>query len=111
MGRLTRDAILTVQDVPGEVVPVPEWGGEVYVKALSGGDVLDMAKRFGDANGDIPLLVYSIVDEETGERLFTMADIAALGTKSLAGLTRVLSVIKRISGLDGIAPKATGASS
>ena len=109
--RLTREAILAARDTQGVVVPVPEWGGDVYVRGLTGGDVLDMAKAFGTGSGDIPLLVYSIVDEETNERLFTMADIDALRAKGMGPIMRILAAIKEVSGLGDEAPKATAASS
>lgn len=111
MPLLTRDAILAARDMPGEVVPVPEWGGDIYVRSLTGQDVLDMANRHGTKDGDFPLLVYAIVDEQTGERLLAIEDVAALQRKAMGPVMRVLSVIKRLSGLDGEAPKATGASS
>ena len=33
---LTKEAILAADDLPREKVDVPEWGGEVYVRALTG---------------------------------------------------------------------------
>ena len=33
---LTRDAILAAADIQTETVPVPEWGGEVAVRPLTG---------------------------------------------------------------------------
>lgn len=110
MARLSRDAILAARDLPGEVVSVPEWGGEVYVRALTSADVLDMAKRHGTQDGDIPLMVYAVVDEQTGERLFTVDDIATLRQKAMGPVMRIMSAIKRLSGLDAETPKAAAAS-
>ena len=36
MGVLTREQILKADDMTTERVPVPEWGGEVLVKSLTG---------------------------------------------------------------------------
>ena len=35
---LTRDEILGAQDIQTERVPVPEWGGEVIVRSMSGSE-------------------------------------------------------------------------
>ena len=36
---LTKEQILEAQDIQREEVEVPEWGGTVYVKSLSGADL------------------------------------------------------------------------
>jgi hypothetical protein len=111
MARLSRAEIIAAQDPPGEIVAVPEWGGDVFVRALTSADVLDMAKRYGTSHGDVPLLVYAVVDEQTSERLFTPEDIAALQKKALGPVMRVLAAVKRLSGLGDDAPKAVAGSS
>ena len=35
---LNREAILAAEDLPRELVEVPEWGGAVYVRALTGAE-------------------------------------------------------------------------
>ena len=37
---LTRKQILECADIPTEIVKVPEWGGEVLVKGLTGAERL-----------------------------------------------------------------------
>lgn len=82
---LTRDAIVKAQDIPTELVPVPEWDGDVVVRGLTG-DELDefqgsirQFRRSLDGKGMEPvliqqgmhakLLVKCLVDDN-GERLF-----------------------------------------
>ena len=38
MALLTREDILNYNDIKTEIVPVPEWGGEVKVKGLTAGE-------------------------------------------------------------------------
>ena len=38
MNILSKDAILAADDLPRETVHVPEWGGDVYVRTMSGTD-------------------------------------------------------------------------
>lgn len=109
---LTRDAILTAVDLQQEEVQVPEWGGAVMVRGLSGTDrdafeqdIVRM-KRSGKStttemdlhNVRAKLCVRCIVDEN-GERLFDDADMEALGRKSATALQRVFDAAQRLSGL------------
>ncbi len=38
MNILTKEAILAADDLPRETVLMPEWGGDVYVRTMSGTD-------------------------------------------------------------------------
>lgn len=105
---LSRDAILAVDDVQYEDVEVPEWGGRVRVKSLTGKerDALEASMIVGkgkNANVNMSnlrakLVARAVVDED-GKRLFNDDDIAALGAKSAAALTRVYEVAQRLSGI------------
>ncbi|NLN25332.1 MAG: hypothetical protein GX163_06735 [Bacteroidetes bacterium] len=104
---LTREQILTVDDMIKEEVPVPEWGGTVLVKRLSG----EERDRYEDSlykqegkkykltvnNIKARLAAYSIIDEN-GNRIFTEVDIAELGKKSAKALNRVADVCRKLSG-------------
>src|ERR1051326_4804058 len=118
---LTRDDILAVQDRANEVVDVPEWGGSVTVRALSGTErdryQNGMLKSGRNDRGgiEIPavdadtmhatLVSLSIVDSE-GKRMFADKDVLTLGDKSGAALDRVYNVALRLSGLTGLALEA-----
>lgn len=105
---LSRDQILDASDLETKEVEVPEWGGTVLVKALSGRDrdayEASLMKIRGKEqipdlhNMRAKLVARAIVDEE-GKRLFTDQDINALGLKSAAALDRVHAVIQEMSGL------------
>lgn len=107
---LTRDEILAAEDIQSEVVEVPEWGGSVIVKGLSGTErdafertIIRNIDGKGPAKSDLrnfraKLAAWSIVDEDD-KRIFTKADVNALGNKSAAALQRVFNVAQRLSGL------------
>ena len=104
---LTREQILTVDDMIKEEVPVQELGGTVLVKRLSG----EERDRYEDSlykqegkkykltvnNIKARLAAYSIIDEN-GNRIFTEVDIAELGKKSAKALNRVADVCRKLSG-------------
>ncbi len=105
---LSRDQILAAHDIATETVSVPEWGGEVIVRGMTGTDrdafeasVVNM--RDGTAAVDMrnvrAKLVASCVVGEDGARLFTDDDVLALGAKSAQALGRVFEVAQRLSGL------------
>jgi hypothetical protein len=112
MAQLTRDAILGATDIETEEVDVPQWGGTVLVRGLSGTDrddyeasLVDLRAGRKHARPDLKntrakLVVRCIVDEN-GNKLFSERDIALLGRKSAAALDRVYEVAARLSGLGG----------
>lgn len=106
---LSREQIIGAEDRPTQDVEVPEWGGTVRVRALSGterdayeaGIVQirgDGSRSFSLANARARLAALSIVDE-ANERMFSEADVAVLGAKSAAALERVFDVARKLSGL------------
>lgn len=107
-GLLGRDAILAASDAVTEDVAVPEWGGTVRVRGLSGTErdefeasMLVKRGKHRDVsliNARAKLVSLSVVDEN-GARIFTDADVTDLGHKSAAALTRVYEVASRLSGL------------
>ena len=108
MTYLTRDDILNANDLQREPVPVPEWGGTVLVRALSGTERDAFEAGIVHPNGRrmtytldklrARLVALSIVDE-AGVRLFSDKDVVVLGRKSAAALDRVYNVAQRLSGL------------
>lgn len=108
MSLLTREAILAAPDLPTESVSVPEWGGTVLVRGLTGTerDAFE-AESFAARGKDVEInrvnlrarLVTRTIVDDAGKRVFTDQDIAILGSKSAAALDRVFEVSSRLSGL------------
>lgn len=105
---LGRDAILAASDAVTEDVDVPEWGGTVRVLGLTGKErdefeesmLVKRGKRrdVSLVNARAKLVSLAVVDED-GKRIFSDVDVAELGNKSAAALTRVYEVAARLSGL------------
>lgn len=106
MATLTGEQILGVDDIKKEAVKVPEWGGEVFVKMMTGAerDVFEQAmidSRGSDKKANLQnirarLAVLTICNE-AGERLFTDAQVAALGKKSAAALDRIFEKAQKLN--------------
>lgn len=101
---LNRDAILNADDLPRELVEVPEWGGNVYVRTLRGNErdnfeqsIVGKKQKTSLDNVRARFAVLTICDE-SGKRLFSDADAKALGDKSAAALDRVFAVSQRLNG-------------
>lgn len=108
MTLLTKNDILQAQDIKTETVDVPEWGGQVIVRALDGAerDMLEASMIEGKGkntrvnlqNLRAKLVARSLVDEN-GKRLFEDGDIQALAHKSASALNRVYEVAQQLSGI------------
>lgn len=106
MSILTKADILSADDLPTQTVGVPEWGGDVIVRSMTGleRDRFDsqlIAKEDGKtdlSNIKARLCSLCIVDE-SGERLFTEAEAVELGKKSAKALARVFEAASELNGL------------
>lgn len=110
MVMLTREAILQSNDIDYEIVDVPEWGGSVRVKSMTGTErdafeqsMMRMRKGVFDGvsldNIRAKLCTMTMVNGE-GELLFSgAADAEWLGQKSAAALDRVYTVAQKLSRL------------
>jgi hypothetical protein len=107
MNFLSKSAILGTSDLKHEDVAVPAWGGTVRVRTMNGQERDEFRAAIATEDGSVPvgrfnaaLLVATLVDE-SGERLFTAEDMAALQAKSAASLDKPASVAVRLNGLGG----------
>ena len=106
MDSLNRDAILAANDVKVERVEVPEWGGHVFVRLLSGTerDAFEQSNvKIKGKQSEVNLtnirarLAVLCVCDETGARLFKDADATALGAKSGAVLDRIFDAASALN--------------
>ena len=102
-GMLTREQILGSDDLPREEVDVPEWGGKVQVRTMTGTDRDAFEASLVDKDGKFEnvraRLVALTLCDKTGARLFNDSDIQVLGGKSAKALDRVFSVAQRMNGI------------
>lgn len=105
---LNKEQILAVNDLTREEVNVPEWGGTVFVKAMTGKerDTFELSivdkKEKGKVNLEnirAKLCAMTICDEE-GNRLFSDKEVFALSKKSATALSRVFVVAQKLNGLN-----------
>lgn len=110
---LSRDDILSAQDFRTDEVKVPEWGGSglVLVRELSAAEAERVGFAMADSKGNINLskaegmairvVALGVIDESYC-RVFTRADVKALGGRSYHVIKRIA---QRIMQLTGLAPE------
>lgn len=103
---LTREQILSKEDLPEVDVEVPEWGGTVKVRGFSvarKASLLDGANvpvdRDGKTKLDFEKLQVLSFIEGVVDPKFTIADYELLKNKSARALQRVNDKISEISGI------------
>lgn len=108
---LTRDDILNANDIQIEELPVPEWGGTICVKTLTGAerDTLEAQLIELGANGrpkEVKMdhlratVAWLGICDDAGNRIFTdKKDISRLEQKSAAALDRVVARIQQMSAM------------
>lgn len=105
---LSRDAILQADDLPRELVAMPEWGGSVYVRGLNGSERDRLEASLTTQKGKDPQelyrdfsarLVAMCVVDEAGKSLLQEGDVPLLGRKSAVTLRRIVEVAQRLSGV------------
>lgn len=102
-----RESILAFDDIESETVEVPQWGGiKVEVRGMSGKERAGLMKR-AMVDGELdferlyPLLIVATVfDPESGDKVFSEKDLNALNEKSGAALEHVGKVAARLSGMN-----------
>ncbi len=99
---LTKEKVLNANDLPVQEVPIPEWGGSVFVRTMMGDerDAFEVAAMNGDGinrvNFRARLAVATVVDAD-GERMFDASDMVKLGKKSAAALDRIMFVALKMN--------------
>ncbi len=97
MSLLTKALILAVNDAEYDTVPVPEWGGEVRIRSLTGAERTILRDR-GEkaASWDAMVVAMGVVDDKNAN-LFTVEETALLAKKHPLVLERVAKVILEMS--------------
>lgn len=106
---LSKADILAANDLPRRAVSVPEWGGDVYVRTMTGAErdeyetlVFTRQQAGGgmvkDLRGVKSLLVVLTTVDDAGVRLFDKGDAEALSQKSAAAINRIADVALELAG-------------
>lgn len=104
---LTAADILGADDIVKERVEVPEWGGHVFVRVMSGSTrdrweahVYTHGKSMDERMVNLRArLIAATACNDKGELLFTSKQIEQLGKKSAKAMDRVFAVASKINGL------------
>jgi hypothetical protein len=105
--------ILNFNDIVVTKVDVPEWGGYVYVRGMSGTQRERYLESLRDVKGkgknqDIKILLVEssaklaqqTICDKDGNLLFSSAQIKQLGEKSSKALQRVVDASAKLNGFD-----------
>jgi len=105
---LNKEQIKSVSDLETQDVEVPEWGGTVRLKSLTGAErdrfeasVVQGQGRNTTVNMQnlrAKLVAQSAIGED-GKPLFTEEDVKWLGEKSAKALNRLFNAAQQLSGL------------
>lgn len=99
---LTLADIESVNDVVIEAVPVPEWGGQVFVRSVDS-SVIDAFEARNATDGEKGYesyrarLVALCACDAAGNKLFTEKNVAMLARKSAAPVKRLALVAARLN--------------
>lgn len=102
-----RSRILATEDIPVEMVDVPEWGVTIEVRGMTGGDRAEIMQEIGDSGAlDFTkfypdIVIKTAYDPSTGARIFNEGDRAAILAKAGLVVDKVASVGLRLSGMGG----------
>lgn len=106
MKTLTKKDIQDADDRKTQMVDVPEWGGVVFVKTLSGSERDRIESRiYQESKGggvvvDIrAMLVAAAAVDGAGKKVFEESDIGWLSEKSAIALDRVADVARMLAGM------------
>lgn len=104
---LTKEQIFKSNDLKIEVVDVPEWGGQIRLKGLSGIKRAEIEKYQASKGGDpdpaslrARMLIFSIVDEKD-KQVFELSDGQTLMEKSAAVTEWLFEKAMKLSGIGG----------
>jgi hypothetical protein len=108
MALLNKDLILAADDLQTVDVDVPEWGGSVRLRTLTGGerdkfesDMIDQrgkSNKMNLVNLRARLVALCAIDEG-GKRMFGDNEVTKLGAKSAAVLDRLFQAAQELNGM------------
>jgi hypothetical protein len=105
---LNKDQILAAKDGKYEDIDVPEWGGTVRIKCMTGSERDSYEASLYDLKGtEVKLnredmrakLLARVIVNEHGKRLFADGEIKILGEKSAPVLEKLHQIAQRINAI------------
>lgn len=96
---LSKEQILSITDKATKEINVPEWGGTIFLKALTFEDQ-DYFDSIADDKDQNQKMLIRIVCDADGNPLFSEEDIPALKKKSLPAFKLILKEFKAFNGFE-----------
>ena len=100
---LNRESILKANDLKTIDVDVPEWGGTLRIRTMTGADRQEYyrvtAGKDGTPKNVMEALIVACAVDENGNSMFSFGDIRELSHKSAAALNRVFEKAAELNGL------------
>jgi hypothetical protein len=98
---LSKEAIMTTVSCKVQELEVPEWGGTVYLRQISGAerDAFEasvMGNKLNNLRGRFAVLVLS---DENGKRMFLDSEANSVGEKNGKALDRVFEAGRKFNGM------------
>jgi hypothetical protein len=100
---LSKDQILSTQDLKTEIIEIPEWNCKLRISEMTGFARDRYEESCLGKKGGVNLvnirarLAAATVVDENGDLMFTEKDIIKLGNKSGAALNRIYEAAQRIN--------------
>lgn len=103
-----RDDVLAMVDLESEEVVVKQWGGKKFlVKSITAAQRYSMLEQCMDKSGTkidgkrlyLLTAISCTYDPETGERVFTEADLTALSEKNSGAVDTLVQTANRLNGI------------
>lgn len=104
MGLLTAEQILAAEDLRYETVKVPEWGGDVRIRSLTGDELEEHDKALwavkqteGATIQQMARMVAWCAVDGDGARLFDVEHVEKLGRKNGRALRRIFNAAAELN--------------
>lgn len=97
----TRDTLLSVANPAPEVVHVPDWGINVYVRQLTAGDALELLSRLESATPRerVAAMLAACLSDADGRPLLTADEAEKMLDKAAGPIMRLFSEVIHINAL------------
>ena len=102
---LTKEDVFKAKDLIIEKMDLPEWGGYLFIRVISGRERDQFEKSVQNKKGEIEFTNFRsrfaalVLCDDEGNRIFQEVDIAELSKKSSAALDRILDKGMKINGM------------
>ncbi len=110
-----RDRILAADDIGKDTIHVDAWEVELEVRTMTAAERSKMLNSAMDKDGNLDLqelypriLIATVFDPESGEKVFTADDIETIQNKSAAAVEAVAQKAMALSGLTADAVDEAG---